>query len=174
MKLKISVLFIVLVLGCVSVVFADGSQRLYVSGVKAAKKGDLASAFMSFRSLLENFPDSSYTQEALFATAEYYFLLADFTDARPAFIRFIAEYPESKARPFALVYLSKIAQSQEQKALAESLQKIIVTSQQLVLLFRDFKEFEYLSLLNRKYRAVHFIDKVEFYIDGELFTQISY
>jgi hypothetical protein len=123
---------------------------------------------------LENYPDSRNAEEALFATAEYYFLLGDFTDARPGFIKFISEYPDSKAKPFALVYLIKIAEKQAQESLAESLRKQIITSQQLVLLFRDFKESQYLSPLYRRHKAVHFIDKIEFYIDGELFAQISY
>ncbi|MFH1457694.1 MAG: outer membrane protein assembly factor BamD [Candidatus Omnitrophota bacterium] len=174
MKLKLATFVLVLILACGSVAFAEESQRLYVSGVKAAKRGDLAYAFMFFRSLSENFPESRVAQEALFASAEYYFLIGAFTDARPAFIRFITEYPDSKARPFALLYLSKIAEAQGQEALAESLQKEIITSQQLVLLFRDFKKFQYLSPLNKNHRAVHFIDRIEFYIDGELFAQISY
>ncbi|MFH0827190.1 MAG: outer membrane protein assembly factor BamD [Candidatus Omnitrophota bacterium] len=174
MRLKIFILLAVLFLECGSLALADESQRLYVSGVKAAKSKDWAFAFMSFRSLLENHPHSPHAQEALFANAEYYFLIGAFTNARPAFIRFLTEYPGSKARPFALLYLSKIAEAQRQPDLAESLDQEIITSQQLVLLFRDYKQFEYLSPLQRKHKAIHFIDRIEFYIDDELFAQISY
>ncbi|KPK98510.1 MAG: hypothetical protein AMJ95_03865 [Omnitrophica WOR_2 bacterium SM23_72] len=174
MKLKFVALVLFLILSCPYVALADESQRLYVSAVKAAKKNDLAVAFMSFRSLLENYPHSPHTQEALFANAEYYFLIGAFTDARPAFIRFLTEYPESKARPFALLYLSKIAEAQGEPALAETLGQEIITSQQLVLLFRDYKQFQYLSPLQKKHKAIHFIDRIEFYIDDEFFAQISY
>ena len=174
MKFKKTILLFVLILACDSWALADESQRLYAAGLRAAKKKDLAYAFMSFRSLLENFPHSRRTQEALFATAEYYFMIGAYSDARPALIRLITDYPESKARPFALLYLSKIARFQGEEALAESLQQEIITSQQLVLLFRDFKKFQYLSPLHRKHKAVHFIDRIEFYIDDELFAQLSY
>lgn len=174
MKRKILFLVTLLVFLCIFAVYAEESQRLFISGKRAAKAGNSAFAFMSFRSLLENFPDSSYRQEALFANAEYYFLIGAFTDARPAFIRFLSEYPDSKARPFVLLYLSKIAEAQGEPALAESLRQEIITSQQLVLLFRDYKQFQYLSPLNRRHKAVHFIDRIEFYIDNEFFAQISY
>ncbi len=174
MKRKILFLVALSVFLCIFSVYAEESQRLFISGKKAAKAGDLNFAFMSLRSLLENFPDSPHKQEALFANAEYYFLIGAFTDARPAFIRFLLEYPDSKARPFVLLYLSKIAEAQGELSLTESLRQEIVTSQQLVLLFRDYKQFQYLSPLNRRHRAIHFIDRIEFYIDDDFFAQISY
>ncbi|KPK98687.1 MAG: hypothetical protein AMJ95_02770 [Omnitrophica WOR_2 bacterium SM23_72] len=174
MRLKIFLLLAVLLLQCGTFALADESQRLYVSAVKAAKRNDLTVAFMSFRSLLENYPHSPHMQEALFANAEYYFLIGAFTDARPAFIRFLTEYPDSKARPFALLYLFQIAEAQGQSDLAESLRQEIITSQQLVLLFREYKQFQYLSPLQRNHKAIHFIDRIEFYIDDELFARISY
>jgi hypothetical protein len=139
---------------------AEESGKIYRSGVKAARQGDEGYA--------------EYAAEALFASAEYYFEIGDLADARLLFLRFVNDYPEAQARPFALAYLAKMARSQSQEDLARSLDKEIVISQQLVLLFREFKEFQYVSALNRKYRAVHFIDRIEFYRDGELFEQISY
>jgi outer membrane protein assembly factor BamD (BamD/ComL family) len=175
MKLKIlPILFTLFLLLYCSLVYALEDDYIYREAIKAAKTKDFAYAFMSFRYLLTNFPDSKYTEDALFATGEYYFLIGDYTDARPALIKFINEYPDSKAKPFALVYLLKITEKQTQRTLAQGLEKEIVTSRQLVLLFKDFKEFQYLSPLNRRHKVVHFIDKVEFYIDGELFAKIFY
>jgi len=174
MKLKVLPIVTLLVFLFLSLAYAQESQRIYSLALKAAKEGDPGYAFMSFRYLLSNYPDSKHREAALFATGEYYFLIGDYTDARPVFIKFVDEYPNSKVRPFALAYLIKIAEKQDQEALAESMEKEIITSQQLILLFRDFKEFRYLSPLHRRYKAVHFIDKIEFYIDGELFAQISY
>lgn len=174
MKIKLFLLVAFFVLLSSASAYAGESQRLYASAIKAAKDKDFDGAFMSFRELLTRFPGSPQAEEALFATGEFYFLIGDHADARAALIRLVTEYPRSKARIFALVYLLKIAEKQSPGALAENLRKEIITSKQLVLLFRDFKEFLYLSPLARKHKATHFIDKVEFTIDGEPFAQITY
>jgi outer membrane protein assembly factor BamD (BamD/ComL family) len=170
---RIFVLIFVLLLNA-SFAHAEGSRKLYQSGKRSARQGDEGYAFMFFQDLLKDFPDSHYAPDALFACAEYYFQMGALTDARQLFLKFVNDYPENRSRPFALVHLAKIASSQGQEEVARSLQKEIVVSQQLVLLFREFKEFQYVSALNRKHKVVHFIDRVEFYRDGELFEQISY
>jgi len=154
--------------------YAKEAKQIYATAVKAAQSGDLDSAFMTFLSLLKNYPESQYREDALFAIGEYYFQIGDFKDAAGTFIKFINEYPDSKAKPFVLVYLLKIAERDKLESLVKSLEKEIVTSRQLVLLFRDFKEYKYTSPLFKKHKVIHYIDKVEFYVEGQIFAKIFY
>jgi len=41
-------------------------------------------------------------------------------------------------------------------------------------LFRDFKEYSYVSALMREHKAVYYIDKIEFFVDEKLFSEIYY
>jgi outer membrane protein assembly factor BamD (BamD/ComL family) len=154
--------------------YGQDSHEIYQEGVQAARAGDLDYAFMYFQSLVKESPESKHGNDALFAMGEYYFVKGDYPDANNAFIKLINDYPDSKGEVFALAYLLKIAESRGNDDLAQNLEDKIVTSKRLVLLFKDSKEYKYKSPLNKKYKAVYYIDKVHFYLDGELFAQISY
>ena len=105
---------------------------------------------------------------------EYYFLLPDYDQSASAFQTFVQEFPDSNGKLFAWVHLLKIAQIQKDEALTKNLEKEIINFKQLSLVFRDFQEYRYQSSLGRKYRAVFQIDKIEFYVQGEMFAQIRY
>lgn len=173
---KLKIFFIILLLIFLSPHRGDTQEdkKLYSQGIKAARSGDIDFAFMNFYRLLSIFPESEFSEDALFATGEYYFLIGDYYDAARTFNRFINNYPGSEAELFALIYLLEIAKIRGKEKLVKILEKEIVTSQRLAFLFRDFKEYKYLSPLFKSYKVVYFIDKVEFYIDGKLFTKISY
>ena len=115
--------------------------------------------------------DNETTMKALFAIGEYYFLIGDYYDAERTFRQFVNDYPEEKGMPFALVYLFEIAKRQRRKNQAEDLKKQILDLRQRVFLFKDFKEHKYLSPFAKKYRIIYFIDRLEVYIDNELFTE---
>ena len=174
MKTKIFFTVFWLVLFCSAALLAQEEKEIYLEAVSAAKAGDMNSAFMEFRSLLADYPGSKYTADSLFASGEYYFLTGNYKEAVSAFTRFIDEYPDSKPRLFAVIYLYKIAKKQEHESLLGNLKKEIVDFQQLILLFRDFKEYKYSSPLQKKYRAVYYIDQAEFYLNGELFEKILF
>ena len=154
--------------------YPQGSLSLYYKGVHAARFGDKDFAFMYFKNLLREFPESELAESALFAVGEYCFSILNHHDAVKYFSSFINSYPESKAKLFALAYLREIAKLENNPELAEKISKEIVTSKQLRLLFSEFKEYTYWSAFYEQYKAVFFIDKVEIYIDEELFTEISY
>ena len=174
MKPKILCAALLLVLSFFNIAHAQEGGQIYSMAVREARSGNIDAAFMYFRSLLTNYPDSKYTENALFATGEYYFLIADYADAIPAFTRYLNDYPDSAGITFTLMYLLKIAEKRGQELLAKNLEKKIVTFRQMSFLFRESKEYKYQSALYRKHRVVYYIDKVEFYIDGELFAKISY
>jgi len=154
--------------------YAQDSKEMYYQGIEAAKSNDLDSAFLYFESLLANPPESKYRQDALFATGEYYFLIGDYRDANRSFVQLISNYPDFKGKLFALAYLLKIAQGQSNEAAVKNLENKIVTFKQLIFLFKYSKEYKYKSPLCKKYKVIYYIDKVQFYLDEELFAQISY
>ncbi len=142
--------------------------------VKAARSGDLDFAFMNYRSILLRYPRSPFAQQALFAKGEYYYSLPDFPQARLVFEEYVKKYPESEAKMFALVYLMKIALADQDQATADELSRELINLKQVSLVFRDFKEYSFLSPMNNQYRAVFHIDKIEIFLNGEPFAEISY
>src|SRR3989338_1022446 len=154
-------------------VFA-GEAQVYLQAIQAAKANSKDFAYMYYRALLRDYPNTKYREPALFAHGEYYSLLPDYDQSASAFQAFIQEFPDSKGKLFAWVHLLKIAQIQKDEALTKGLEKEIINFKQLSLVFRDFQEYRYQSSLGRKYRAVFQIDKIEFYVQGEMFAQIRY
>ncbi len=154
--------------------FAKGDRELYRDATEAARYGQKHAAFMHFHSLLKFSSTSKFYKDALFATGEYYFSLNDYYDAEEAFIGYIENSPDSKALPFVLVYLLKIRQRLKDDEIVYDLKKKIIEFKQLSLLFSESKENNYLSPLGTRYKAQYFIERVDFYRDGELFEKIYY
>lgn len=154
--------------------YAQDDRQIYSMAIREAESGNMDFAFMHFRSLLRNYPDSKYTQDASFAIGEYYFIAADYKNAAEVWSTFINDYPDSKGLPFALLYLLKLAEIRRDGSLVEKLKNKIIGLNQLTFLFRESKGYTYKSPLRRKYRMIYYIDKVEFYVDDKLFEKISY
>lgn len=170
----ITLMFISLV--CNSTVYPlETAGKFYSQALKEARIGNLDFAYMRLRALLSNFPDSKYAEDALFAVGEYFHIISNYRDSLGTFDHFINKYPDSKAKPFVLAYLLDISKKLNMdEKIIKTLEKQIVTCQQLSFLFRDFKEYEYTSAINRKHKVVYYIDKIEFHIDGEFFLQTNY
>ncbi len=173
-KIKIIITYTFIALLPLNTTFAQEDRNLYTKGIKAAQYGNMDFAFMNFHMFLNAYPGSKIASEVLFAMGEYHFANFNYRDATNAFGKIINDYPKSKTRIFTLVYLLEISRKQKNENLIKNLETEIASSQQIILLFREFKEYEYRSPLSKKYRAIHFIDKVEFYIDDEFFTEVSY
>ena len=174
MKPKILCAAVLFILLFFTMARAEESGQLYSLALREARSGDAEGAFMHLRSILENYPDSRYAPDALFATGEYYFLISDYADSIKAFSSYLNDYPDSPGASFAFVYLLRIAENRGQESLAGNLRKKIITFRQVCFLFRDSKVCSYRSALYKRHKAAYYIDRVEFYIDGELFAKISY
>ena len=148
----------------------DGA--LYSSALKAANEGQQDLAFMRYRSLLRDFPKSRFQKDALFATGEYYFLIADRREVKNIFQKFIQNYPEDKMKLFAQMYLLKMAELEKDEDTRRELTAEIIKSKHVSLVFKEFKEYQYRSPLNRMHRVVYYIDRIEFFTEGELCVRI--
>jgi len=174
MKLKTLCIVSFLVVLSFNIAFALSEREIYDAAIKAVRSRNMDFAFMNFRALLIQYPQSQYTEKALFATGEYFFASGDYRDAASLFSRYITEYFDAKGYIFALAYLFKIAEKQGQANLIEKLQKEIVTFRQHSFLFRDFKAYTYRSPFAKDYKVVYYINKVEFLVDDAPFADISY
>jgi outer membrane protein assembly factor BamD (BamD/ComL family) len=166
-------------------IFIFGAQDLYAGEAGAryseavrcikAKQPDFA--FMEFRSIIRDFPKSSFAQKSIFAMAEYYYDHGMYYDAIANFTGYINDYPGSKANVFAKAYLLKIMEeikdpSWEEKRMLENAKRDFF-SKPLFLLFKEYKETSYRSALWNKFRIRYYIDNVEVYRNGQLFVNIT-
>jgi TolA-binding protein len=176
MSRKIRTIFtlIILALSFVSLAFAQQESQLYSSAVAQFKVGNDEFAFLNLFSLIRSFPQSKYLENSLFAIGEYHYADKNYAGAAEVFSRIVEEFPDSKSTVFAMAYLLKIAQMRDDAELAADLGKAIATFHKLSLVFRNSKAFTYRSVSMKKYKADYYIDKVEFYKNGELFAQVSY
>ena len=166
-----------IILVCVwlgNVGFTPGAVQVYSKALEFAKAGQEDFAFMYYNKLLRDYPASKYREQALFATGEYYFRVSGFQEAATAFRTFLDEYPDSKQRLYALACLLSIAQRDQDALSIQGLEKQIIDLQQVSFVFRETKEITYRSPLYQNYKAVICIDKIEFYVEGELFAKVSY
>jgi outer membrane protein assembly factor BamD (BamD/ComL family) len=60
---------------------------------QALQTGQIDFAFMYYRDLLKDNSNSKYRNAALFASGEYYFMIADYEDARKYFTRHRKQSP---------------------------------------------------------------------------------
>jgi len=174
MKIKIITLVFICFMLSTTNIFAQTSRSVYYRGVRAARSGKKDFAFMYFRDFLQSAPDSPLAESALFALGEYYYFSRNPSQSAQYFNRFITRYPRSKAKIFACSYLLDMARKSNRTDLAKRLEREIVTFYKLRLVFSKYKRFTYNSAFDKKYKALYYMNKVEIYIDGELFTQIVY
>jgi len=172
--MKRHIIWIVVCIWLGSTGFAPGSFPVYSQAVKFAKAGKNDFAFMYYNKLLKSYPMSKYRDQALFATGEYYFRISGLKQAAAAFQTFIDENPNSNERLYALAYLLSIANKDNNESVMRGLEKQIIDLQQVSFVFRESKEIAYRSPLYQNYKAIIHIDKIEFYLEGELFAKVSY
>lgn len=176
--MKIRKLIILIIILSVVFLFSGNvysqDKEFYNKAVKYARQKNLDFAFTYLDMVVNIYPNSKFFENSLFSCGEYYFISGDHFSAKKTFEKFTTLLPNSKAKPFALAYLLRIAEEEKKQDIIEGLQKQIISYKQLSLVFRDFKEHSYLSALDREYKIIYFIDRAEIYIDGDLFAKIPF
>ncbi|MFH2146211.1 MAG: hypothetical protein ABII75_09355 [Candidatus Omnitrophota bacterium] len=152
--------------------FAEPREFLYERGRAPIAGTERDFAFIDFYALTQQGPRAPYYKKALFATAEYCFFNADYEAAQEQLLEFVQEHSKDEAVPFALAFMLKL--NKEDRVVSEKIMKKLVEFVQLTLLFREFKEHTYVSALGTEYKAKYFIDRIEIYINNELFENICF
>ena len=176
--LKMKLLFVILVTICLlnfpEKSSADDADSIFLRAKDSMRKGQLDFAFSNLHFLTSLYPESKHYKPALFALGEYYYDIGDYYNASEKFNEILNIDPESEAKIFIKLYLIEIAKKRGRADRVNSLKKEIVAYEQLSLLFRDFKEYLYISALMKNYKAIYYIDKIEFFIDEKPFSTLFY
>ncbi len=157
----------------VTCVEASEADLEWNEAVGLAKQGENDFAFMAFRGVLDDCPSSPHCLAAAFAQGEYYFLQNNLSLASDEFKDFYAKYPQHQEALIALIYLIKIAQLQQHPDDMKEYRSKAASFRQLIFIFNDKKYFKFLSGFQRKHQLVYYINKVELYVNGQLFTKVS-
>ena len=175
MKLYVIILSLLLQ-GCfwVTCVKASEADLKWKEAIGSVQQGEYDFAFIDFRTILEDYPGSRYGLASEFAQGEYYFLQNNLQMASDEFKRFYAKYPRHEEAMMALAYLFQIAKIQKSPDKMKEYRNKIASFRQLTFIFNDKKFFMFLSGFQRKHKLVYYINKVELYVNGRLFTEISF
>ncbi len=128
--------------------------------------------FIKWRQRLQEPLPEKEKRKLRFAIAEYYFRVKATRDAERAFSEYLHQKPADISTLLANVYLYKLAQTENSSEENESLKKEIFKSK-FVLLFDEYKTLEYVSLNGNRYAVRYFVDKIEIFLNGDLFEQVN-
>jgi outer membrane protein assembly factor BamD (BamD/ComL family) len=153
---------------------ASEADLQWQEAVRSVQQGDYDFAFMGFKTILENYSDSSRCMAAEFAMGEYFFLQKNFGMASDEFKDFYTKYPQHQESLAALVYLFKIAQIENRTEDIKEYREKIASFRQLAFIFNDRRSFKFVSGFLHKHRLVYHINKVELYVNGKLFAEVPF
>jgi|GEM_PF-2307147 mRNA-degrading endonuclease HigB of HigAB toxin-antitoxin module len=175
MKLYVIILSLLLQ-GCfwITCVKASEVDLEWKEAVGFTKQEEYDFAFMDFRTILDNCPSSRYCLAAEFAQGEYYFLKNNLNLATDEFESFYTKYPHHEEALIALAYLFQIAKIQKHPDEMKKYQNMAADFRQLTFIFNDKKSFKFISGFQRKHKLVYYINKVDLYVNGELFTEVPF
>lgn len=152
----------------------EEDEKILARAVDLAAAGDRDAAFMSLHALVSVCPGSPRVPAALFSMGEYYFATGNLRDAAHAFFTILKQYPGEESIVFCYAYLLEISRKQKKDSQVKALTRALANARRLVFVFADSKEVAYTSVLGTAYKAVYYMDKVDIYAHGEVFTSVSY
>ncbi len=175
MRLYVIILSLLLQGGfVVTCVKASEADLEWKEAIGLAKQGEYDFAFMNFQTVLDDCPDARRCLAAEFAQGEYYFLQNNLLMASDAFKSFYAKYPRHEEALIALAYLFQIAKIQNHPNDMKEYRTKAASFRQLTFIFNDRKFFKFLSGFQREHKLVYYINKVELYVNGQLFTEVTF
>ncbi|MFH1360527.1 MAG: hypothetical protein ABIJ41_05765 [Candidatus Omnitrophota bacterium] len=128
--------------------------------------------FMKLRSQLSGKITSQKRSEIYFALGEYYFKNGAARDASVAFGKCIEE---DSSHSFALVanaFLLKLALKKHDQEKVDFLKKEMFRDQ-FILLFNEFKKIDLTSQFGNAYEIYYYVDKIEIFLNGNRFMEIT-
>lgn len=156
---------------CVNASEADLEWK---DAIESAKQGENDFAFMDFQTIRDDYPQSRYFLTSEFAQGEYFFLQNNLQMASDEFKNFYAKYPQHEEALIALAYLYKIAKLQHSPDEMKAYRNKVAAFHQFTFIFNDKKFYKFVSGFQRKHTLVCYINKVELYVNGQLFTEVPF
>ncbi len=157
------------------------SGEQYRDGLRDLKEGRIYFAFLNFRSVFKEDPDSPYAPEAAFAVGEYYFDNSDYFNSLKTLSDYIHKYPKHRGAVFAKLIIYKILTDVKREdvlgvqedTLVKEIRKELF-SQPLFLIFYDKKSpRSYRSLFNHSYLVYDYVDMIKVFRDDKIFLELS-
>jgi len=151
--------------------YAKGDSHFIKKAAKFAKMGQLDLAFMNYQAVLRN---DKLSAQALFASGEYYFLNSFPEKSKTAFKQYIQMTTNIDGKLFALSYLLKISRLQNNQESIKKLETDILSLKRQGFVFKEEKEYQYISPMHRNHKVIYTIDKIAIIIEGQRFEKISF
>ena len=151
--------------------YADESSYYIKKAANFSKNGEFDSAFINYKNVLRIMPTS---QKALFALGEYYFSIHYPDKSKVSFKKYIELTDNTEGKLFALSYLLKIAKMQKNIKLMKYYETEILSIRRQGFIFKEEKEYNFLSPMYRKHKVVYTIDNISVFIEGQRFEKISF
>ncbi|OGX19191.1 MAG: hypothetical protein A3K83_07075 [Omnitrophica WOR_2 bacterium RBG_13_44_8b] len=145
----------------------------YREALREATSGNRYFAVIKLEKYLQEFPESSHSQEVRFAVCEYLVDDKNYSGAIRKLKGYIQDYSNDKSTVFAkaLLYLA-ISRYKTEPELIEKIRQDFF-SKSLLLVFSDSKSNSYTSILNNTYKIVDYLDRVEFFKNDFLFLTVT-
>ncbi len=138
------------------------------------KKPDFA--FLEYRALLKDHPESPAAADAAFGLGEYYFEMRNVAESAMAFQRLTVKPTDDVSQVLALTYLLKCAElsSDEQsiKTYRTQLKKSLA-SKKFLMLFGEGRKQQWNSPFENRFELKEFVDRMEIYRNGSPFYTIE-
>ena len=174
MKWYVIILSLLLQGYSVPCVHASQAGSVWQDAVEEVNQGAYDFAYMDFRTILETSPDSPYALRSQFALGEYFFIEKNLPLAAGEFKNFCSLYPHREEALIALVYLFKMAQMENKSGVMKKYRSQIASFGQHNFIFNEKKSFKFKSAFQRRYRLITSLNKVELYVNNQLFTEVSF
>lgn len=166
-----------IVVFCSQDLYAGEAGARYRDAIRCIKLNQPDFAFMGFRSVARDFPDSPFAERSIFAMAEYYYDNKMYHDAIENFTLCAEDRSDLKANTIAKAYILKIIEeikepAPEKKDMAEGIKKEFF-SESLFLLFSEYKKTSYRSASLNKFRIKHCADNIEVHRNDQPFLTLE-
>ena len=164
-----------LVLGLLAGTGAARADGRWDSARDHARNGRRDFAFLEYKAFLRDNEKSPLAREARFAIGEYYFELADLSQARNAFSDVLSGGPSDKLAMLSEVYLLLCARRLDDTASSRSFEeslKELLSSKRFLRLFDGRPPEKWTSPLGNDFRFREDADRMEIDLNGKDFYTI--
>ena len=155
----------------------DDARALYDEAVRCVKARETDFAFMGFRNVVRDFPETWFGRESIFAIAEYYYNNKQYEDAISQLKEYINNKPDPRGCVFAKLYLLKIIDQMdnpdaEDKAMSLDIKKELL-SKPYFLVLTEYKKTSYISPFQNRFTIKRYPGNMDIYRDAELFVRLT-
>lgn len=167
----------IIIIGSLKVYGLDDARASYDRAARCVKAGQTDFAFMGFRSVVRDFPETWFGRESIFAIAEYYYDNKQYYDAISKLKEYINNEPDPRGCVFAKLYLLKIVGQMdnpgaEDKAMSLDIKKELLSKPSFLVL-AEYKKTSYRSPFQNRFTIKRYPGNMDIYRNAELFIRLT-